>query len=479
MLLIALWAVVGGAAEPAWRLDLEAPGAHVVAAGEGRAVAWVPGQILGIALADGVVDWRRELPEASRGDLFRPVPFSPFVLLSVVVAGPDRFEVIDARSGEAVWVGAPSEVALGAWASPDGADLLVLTDRVDAPGEFGLVRVSGGATHRIDDALRAPPPIVPARPGPTGTYSARGAPLPCFVDGDVITAWAPLDGVTRRGPDGAVRWRVLLPGAEEVSPLSGFADPVHGPRGLVLPLRPRQLTLLDVESGLPLWRGGRGRTKMDVAHLAVGAAGVVVAGADRVALLAADDGKPVWSARTGAVVVDVALGAHALTVDEGGEVVAWNLEDGRAAWRFSVDVEASPAGVVALDGGWVVTLDRGAIGLGSDGAVRWRHTEASRRPAGADPLGVAARGRREAQWRAALDRESPPAEHPAAAEHVWVASEAAAGRAQAVLHRVDLRTGEVGSVPIGSPQARWLWDAATRTVVRLDAGGALEAIRLP
>src|SRR5690606_35605282 len=103
--------------------------------------------------------------------------------------------------------------------------------------------------------------------------------------------------------------------------------------------------------------------------------------------------------------------------------------------------------------------------------VLWRHVAASQRQSGADPFGLSERVARKAGWRAALDREAAPVDHPSLREWVWVVVERVDGRPQAVLHHVRLDTGEARSLPLGSERAPWLWDASTSTALRLDAGG--------
>ena len=484
MLLTLLGVAVAAAARPTWTADLDSPGAEVVLADAGLAVGWVPGKVVGLDLLDGTVRWERpEAEDAARDDLFQPIPYTPWVLLCTIVPGPDTFELIDARTGKTAWKAREGELVLGAWAEP-GTDALVLTDQAQHPGHFGLARVAlpaGTESWRVQGVLRGQPPITPARPGPGGAFSARGTQRPRFVGDGVLTAWTPQDGVVRRGSDGKVAWRVLLPGAEAVYPLYGLADlRVDGDTAYV-PIARQRVAALDVANGHSRWQPARGRTRVPVCHLATGGGDVVVAGPDAVQALRATDGKTVWRARLDADVLDLVVGDAVFALEKTGEVVALDPTDGHLRWRVAPvagDTE-TPLGLSLAGGSVVVRQSTGAYALdAATGAVRWQRGGEGSASLGGDPFGLAARRARRARWHDTLFREPAPPDAPRRAEHTWVVVQPVDGRSQAVLHRVDLATGTEQTLPLGSERPRWLWDPTTHTAVVIDPGGHLEGYQL-
>lgn len=473
MFLLALAAGMASAAEPAWTLDLGAPPWPFLS-DAGVLLLATEGEVLGVDTADGTVRWRRPQPESVRGDLFQPVPFTDFVLLSTHAIGPDAYGLIDASTGRTVWAAPPGDAVLGVWAAPEGQGALVMSHRPEEPG-FALSYVGLDPTAhvgwRVEDALRSQPVLGPTRSGRSAALTVRDAPLPVFDGDGVVTAWSPYDGFARHDGEGRVAWRLVVPGAERVLPRDGFADPVLLDGVLWAAVRVDKVVGLDVVTGQPRWRPRAGRVRGTVDHVAAFGDLVVAAGGPTVDALAARDGKRAWRQRLESPVRDlVVTGDGIAVVDALGVVRAWGVD---GAPRFAVPVADDP-GAVSLDtvGGLLVARSsRGVTALDATGGIAWRRQSEGALPESSwDRVGGADRS-------VELFREAPPADHPARTEHVWVVLDRVDGRSQAVLHRVDLLTGAEATVSLGTPSPRWLWDPHTGTAIVVGRGGHIEAFR--
>ncbi|RQG95236.1 pyrrolo-quinoline quinone [Natrarchaeobius chitinivorans] len=311
------------------------------------------------------VAWSHESTEWFRGAA------PPVRLGETIYAIGDGLVALDVDSGERRFAhrGPYTSSPARARASAYRTDTLAVTA---TGGVYGLNAGGGIEVPGLDRAIGGQRWEGPGRNSPVETVDHRPSVDPVTADGTIYAAVSGTNAIVAlEADDGSERWRVTHHEDDAVS--VSYGRPAVADGTLYVANWPHQVTAYDVADGTIRWQRER-EDQMQLSSTPTDE-GVVVTSRNGVALLATDDGDPVWQTDLEGNAVDgtSAVADGVVYLSDGRETFyALDLETGEELWSAPFDGETTP--VVADGMVYAVEGDRALIGFDAEtGEQRFRY----------------------------------------------------------------------------------------------------------